>query len=154
MTWLVQGTVGLRNMHAVSTQPNVTANITFFVCFCPQELYVDVMCLMSLSNPWRYLTLHHPGANINPNSTETDRRVPAMIDRDEPASLSSFGRGDRNSALQIVAGVGKYPEGAKLLTGSDRKYIIAPLGNIVEEKYSPYLEWVSVQGRGNMLPLS
>lgn len=37
--------------------------------------------------------------------------------------------------------VAGYPAGAKLLTGRDRKYVIAPLSRIVEESYSTYLEW-------------
>ena len=37
--------------------------------------------------------------------------------------------------------VGSYPEGAKLLKGVDKSYVLAPVGHIIEEKYSPYLEF-------------
>lgn len=53
--------------------------------------------------------------------------------------------GSQNSAsgtLRIEAAVGAYPEGARLLAGRDKNFILAPLGNIVEERYSPYVEFV------------
>lgn len=34
-----------------------------------------------------------------------------------------------------------YPEGSKVLSGADQQYIIAPLGNIVEESYTPYFDF-------------
>lgn len=37
--------------------------------------------------------------------------------------------------------VGRYPEGAKLLKGADKSYVLAPIGHIIEEKYSPYLRF-------------
>ena len=43
--------------------------------------------------------------------------------------------------LNIRDPVGSYPEGAKLLKGNDRSFIIAPIGHIIEEKYSPYLRF-------------
>ncbi len=36
---------------------------------------------------------------------------------------------------------GKYPEGSKALHGQDRTYIISPLGNIVDEKYTAYFDF-------------
>jgi hypothetical protein len=36
---------------------------------------------------------------------------------------------------------GKYPEGSKTLHGQDRSYIISPLGNIVDEKYTAYFDF-------------
>lgn len=37
--------------------------------------------------------------------------------------------------------IGRYPEGAKLLKGLDKSYVLAPIGHIIEEKYSPYLRF-------------
>lgn len=37
--------------------------------------------------------------------------------------------------------LGSYPEGSRLLKGHDRSYIIAPLGHLVEESYTPYLQF-------------
>lgn len=36
---------------------------------------------------------------------------------------------------------GKYPEGSKALHGQDRSYIISPLGNVVDEKYTAYFDF-------------
>ena len=38
---------------------------------------------------------------------------------------------------------GRYPDGSKLLKGSDRSYVISPMGNIVDEKYTAYFEFHS-----------
>ncbi len=43
--------------------------------------------------------------------------------------------------FHMTAPLAKYPEGAKLLTGADRKYIVAPLMNIVEDSYTPYFDF-------------
>ena len=32
--------------------------------------------------------------------------------------------------------------GAKLLQGTDRSFVIAPMGSIIEERYTPYLQWL------------
>ncbi len=37
--------------------------------------------------------------------------------------------------------VAQYPEGAKLLTGLDRKYVVAPLMSIIEEAYTVYFDF-------------
>ena len=34
-----------------------------------------------------------------------------------------------------------YPEGSKLLSGEGQRYVIAPLGNIVEQNYTAYLDF-------------
>ena len=41
----------------------------------------------------------------------------------------------------VRAPLGSYPEGAKLLEGDDVSYVIAPLGNLIEERYTPYLQF-------------
>jgi hypothetical protein len=41
----------------------------------------------------------------------------------------------------VSAAAARYPEGAKLLRGADRSYVVAPLMNIVEEKYTAYFEF-------------
>ena len=43
--------------------------------------------------------------------------------------------------LSITSAVGTYPVGAKLLKGDDKTFVIAPIGNLVEERYSPYIEF-------------
>jgi hypothetical protein len=42
---------------------------------------------------------------------------------------------------EVVQGIGVYPQGSKLLQGTDRLYIISPLTNIVEEAYTAYFEF-------------
>ncbi len=44
-------------------------------------------------------------------------------------------------AFKLAAPLAKYPDGAKLLTGGDRQYIVAPLMNIVEDSYTPYFDF-------------
>lgn len=43
--------------------------------------------------------------------------------------------------FEVKGAVGKYPEGAKVLQGSDKSYVLAPIGHLIEEKYSPYLQF-------------
>lgn len=43
--------------------------------------------------------------------------------------------------FQLAAPLAQYPEGAKLLSGADRQYVVAPLMNIVEDSYSPYFDF-------------
>ena len=43
--------------------------------------------------------------------------------------------------LSVRLAVGTYPKGAKLLKGDDKTFVIAPIGNLVEERYSPYIEF-------------
>jgi len=43
--------------------------------------------------------------------------------------------------LSVVSAVGDYPEGAKLLKGDDKTFVIAPIGNLIEERYTPYIEF-------------
>ena len=50
-------------------------------------------------------------------------------------------QGLQATELLVRAPLGAYPEGAKLLEGDDTSYIIAPLGNLVEERYTPYLQF-------------
>ena len=45
--------------------------------------------------------------------------------------------------LTIDAPLGQYPEGSKVLSGEDRTYVISPLGNIVDERYTSYFEFVT-----------
>lgn len=58
------------------------------------------------------------------------------------ASNGTFhGQSMEASVFQLTPPLAKYPEGAKLLKGSDRSYIVAPFMNIVEEKYTAYFEF-------------
>ncbi len=45
--------------------------------------------------------------------------------------------------LVVIPALGSYPEGAKLLKGVDKDFVIAPIGHIVEERYTPYIEFTS-----------
>ena len=38
--------------------------------------------------------------------------------------------------------LGAYPEGSRLLVGEDKQYVLSPLGNIVEEAYTAYFEFL------------
>ena len=54
----------------------------------------------------------------------------------EGRNLSSSG-----VTFQLAAPLAQYPEGAKLLSGADRAFIVAPLMNIVEDEYTPYFDF-------------
>lgn len=43
--------------------------------------------------------------------------------------------------FELAAPLAQYPDGAKLLSGADRQYIVAPLMNIVEDSYTPYFDF-------------
>ena len=43
--------------------------------------------------------------------------------------------------IQHVDAVGWYPDGSKMLSGQDEKYVLSPLGNIVDEQYTVYFEF-------------
>lgn len=61
--------------------------------------------------------------------------VNAMQDR-VPAKTSTVG-----DDWVVESFKGRYPEGSKALHGQDRSYIISPLGNIVDEKYTAYFDF-------------
>ncbi|DBA96514.1 hypothetical protein WJX77_003023 [Trebouxia sp. C0004] len=62
-------------------------------------------------------------------------RVNAMQDQ-APAKMSIVG-----DDWVVETYKGRYPEGSKALHGQDRSYIISPLGNIVDEKYTAYFDF-------------
>jgi Beta-L-arabinofuranosidase, GH127 len=37
-----------------------------------------------------------------------------------------------------------YPKGARLLSGKTKKYVIAPIGQLIDEKYTAYFDFISV----------
>ncbi len=43
---------------------------------------------------------------------------------------------------------GPYPKGARLLSGKTKKYIIAPIGQLIDEKYTAYFDFVAVGPSG------
>lgn len=43
--------------------------------------------------------------------------------------------------FELAAPLAQYPDGAKLLSGADRQYIVAPLMNIVEDSYTSYFDF-------------
>ena len=50
---------------------------------------------------------------------------------------------DENAVfIQHVSPLGQYPNGSKMLTGQDEKYVLSPLGNIVDEQYTAYFEFI------------
>jgi hypothetical protein len=55
--------------------------------------------------------------------------------------LAGSGSFPAGASFQLADPVAGYPEGAKLLNGDDRSYVLAPLMNIVEETYTPYFEF-------------
>jgi hypothetical protein len=69
--------------------------------------------------------------------------------REDGLTPRGLGGGRADKAVQCGHGLtvrfgrplGGYPAGSKMLTGKDRKYVIAPLSRIVEESYTTYLEW-------------
>jgi hypothetical protein len=46
---------------------------------------------------------------------------------------------------EIVCRHADHPEGSKMLSGDDQQYVIAPLGNIVEQNYTAYFDFQSEQ---------
>lgn len=57
--------------------------------------------------------------------------------------VSKEGASKTGLRFSIVSAVGSYPEGAKLLKGDDKTFVIAPIGNLVEERYTPYIEFTA-----------
>jgi hypothetical protein len=55
--------------------------------------------------------------------------------------VSKEGASKAGLQFLIIPAVGSYPEGAKLLRGDDKTFVIAPIGNLVEERYTPYIEF-------------
>lgn len=55
--------------------------------------------------------------------------------------------GPKPAKLSLEKPLGSYPEGARILQGEDRSYVLVPLGNIVEERYTTYLEFRADGGR-------
>ncbi len=45
------------------------------------------------------------------------------------------------ASWRLVAGAGLLPPGSKVVCGSNRGYVIAPLGNIIEERYTAYFDF-------------
>ena len=43
--------------------------------------------------------------------------------------------------LAVEGPLGRYPDGSKMLTGKDEKYVLSPVGNIVEERYTIYFNF-------------
>ena len=57
-------------------------------------------------------------------------------------TLSNFEAGDLGvQSLTLEAPIGSYPENARLLKGREKSYIIAPIGHLIEERYTPYLQF-------------
>lgn len=47
----------------------------------------------------------------------------------------------KGTLLSFEDPIGQYPEGAKLLKGKDKSYVLAPIGHMIEERYSAYLRF-------------
>lgn len=43
--------------------------------------------------------------------------------------------------LAVEGPLGHYPDGSKMLTGKNEKFVLSPLGNIVEERYTIYFNF-------------
>ena len=55
---------------------------------------------------------------------------------------------DEEEAWLAVEGpLGRYPDGSKMLTGKDEKFVLSPLGNIVEERYTIYFDFTVPESR-------
>lgn len=51
--------------------------------------------------------------------------------------------GDKNAMfLQRVHPLGQYPDDSKMWLGQGEQYVLSPLGNIVDEQYTAYFEFV------------
>ena len=49
-----------------------------------------------------------------------------------------------NSSSEGGMKINKYPKGARLLSGKTKKYVIAPIGQLIDEKYTAYFDFVPV----------
>lgn len=48
---------------------------------------------------------------------------------------------DKRPWLAVEGPLGRYPDGSKMLTGKNEKFVLSPLGNIVEERYTIYFNF-------------
>ena len=48
---------------------------------------------------------------------------------------------DKRPWLGVEGPLGRYPDGSKMLTGKNEKFVLSPLGNIVEERYTIYFNF-------------
>lgn len=61
-------------------------------------------------------------------------------------SIAVAGRIDQSGTanevrLAVDSPLGSYPDGSKMLAGQDEKYVLSPLGNIVDERYTTYFQF-------------
>jgi hypothetical protein len=47
------------------------------------------------------------------------------------------------SSLSLTAALAQYPEGARVLHAANRDFLLVPLSNMVDERYTAYLDMVS-----------
>ena len=60
---------------------------------------------------------------------------------DGQIGVATGGLGFTDLRFTFGKAMSTYPEGSQLLRGIDKSYVIAPLGHLIEEKYSPYLRF-------------
>lgn len=89
------------------------------------------------------------------HTASTDNRVLVTLeDSDRPrqntvlsSSVDQLGGADISRVAlaevqwALEAPLGQYPDGSKVLKGQDEMFIISPLGNIVDERYTAYFEF-------------
>ena len=67
------------------------------------------------------------------------------VRKESDSNLATIVEAADGQGMELIfsKALGKFPAGAKLLKGADRSYVLAPVGHIIEEKYSPYLRFTS-----------
>ena len=79
-------------------------------------------------------------SNGSSNGQQQCVEVPGVREN-RAAGQTAAGATAGSITAEMVQGIGVYPQGSKLLQGTDRLYIISPLTNIVEEAYTAYFEF-------------
>lgn len=68
-----------------------------------------------------------------------------MLETNENYSSSGHS-GDSNNGSGVAVQHSHYPRGARLLSGKTKKYVIAPIGQLIDEKYTAYFDFVGPSG--------
>ena len=110
--------------------PQGQASVQYIHDLSPDQLqqhgFVVHVLHMNETNPTIRLDTLHPSKQYS-NDLALPARVSPLLEHD-----------------WVVEGPrGQYPMGSKVLTGTDRSYVVSPLGNLVDEKYTAYFDFQS-----------
>lgn len=72
----------------------------------------------------------------DPSSSDMPDNISIMV-----AGSPAQAEGSSMMRLAVEGPLGSYPDGSKMLMGQDEKFVLSPLGNIVDERYTTYFEF-------------